>query len=125
VKKLLIILLLSLLPTSSPTITKKSTTEYLFTALKVQYVLLQVADITTTIYATQNGAKELNPLIKPFAKIPPAFVLVKAGLTYYSLKIANESFKENKTETIITMIVVNAVYSYVVYHNVNIIVRIR
>jgi len=86
--------------------------------LYFSFAALQVADIHTTLRALDNGAVEVNPLLKGIASSPVKLTVVKVAGTA-ALFTASEALwrKGRKKTAIVLMIAGNVGMAAVVYRN--------
>jgi hypothetical protein len=98
----------------------------LFDLNLVAMIGLNIADYVSTREALKYpGLHESNPLMQPFVKSPTAFAAAKFGttaLTYLSMKAL---FKKNRTMAWVLTTATNALLSYVVANNIQMIHQAR
>jgi len=115
--------------TKSPNIAAEkessSRRDWLYHGLEINYALLNVADMATTIYGLQRGAKEGNPLARSFVRSTPGVILVKSGLTFGVLWALRKGKEKNKNMAYATLGVLNIVYGVVVRNNIGVVLKLN
>ena len=81
------------------------------------YTTLQVLDVTSTLEALNNGATEMNPVVRATGGEMAKFVLLKAGTGAAVIALNRSLAKKNKGAAIVTMVVLNVATAAVVAHN--------
>lgn len=100
----------------------KKLDDSLFTASLVSLVALNVSDYLTTRKAlTYEGLEEANPLMKPFVQNDLTFAAWKAGLTAANVYLLKKLHSQNRALGWVISLVSQAVLSYVVVHNMEMI----
>jgi len=93
----------------------------LHNSLFATYATLQALDFMTTINAMHNGrGEEINPLVGDLAKHPAAFAATKGVSTLLTLVFMHRYAKAHPKAAAVTMIALNAAYSFVVASNARI-----
>jgi Domain of unknown function (DUF5658) len=82
-------------------------------------IALQGADVYFTSRAVSNGAREVNPIVKPVAGRTAAAAAVKAGTTALAIYFVERAWRQNRKGAIVVAAVLNAATAAVVVHNVN------
>jgi len=86
--------------------------------LKQQFFALNMADALSTLQAiTITNAKELNPIVAPFAKNNINLIAYKMGVSFIVLKVLEKNLDKNELKTILKRL--NFLLSTVVSNNVN------
>lgn len=120
-KKLTIILILFMVPFLLSSATDFKDT--LFQTTQYHFVLCKIGDFHSSYLCLNklNNSKfeavEVNPLLKPFAKQPILTAGIHLAHAYLHLKLMKKLKKKSPVLAIITGIVLNGVYSYIVYSN--------
>lgn len=89
-------------------------------ALRSMYattILVQGLDFHSTFRALDQGAIEINPVVKPFTSSKPAFAALKAGMAVSTIYIGKSLARRSKTKAIIAMAAINAVHTAIVVKN--------
>jgi hypothetical protein len=90
----------------------------LLVPLYASLVGLQLVDGLSTVAAVRTQrARELNPLMAPFAGNWPAMVLVKSGSAALTIYAIERLWKKNRAAAIATMVGLNVAYSVVASRN--------
>ena len=111
-KKLLIIMVVLLLV--SPLYAEDS----IFKSLQMSQVGLSLADVEITRVGLKRGAVEVNPFVKWYIESPTLTVAVNISASLLITWGTSKLYKKNKTLGIISIIAVNLVRGYVIYHNI-------
>ena len=81
------------------------------------YVGLQVLDVTSTVAALNNGAREVNPIVASTQGQTAAFVLLKAGTGAAVIALNRSLARKSRKAAIATMLGLNIATAAVVAHN--------
>lgn len=85
--------------TNATTQEKKKIIDTNFTLVSAYLITMTVFDIEATFAATKNGAKEANPIMKPFIKNSrPATYAIQLGIDTLIFFVAYEMKKSNKSD---------------------------
>lgn len=95
----------------------KKRTDWMYNGLETSYIGLNIADYITTQQAMKKGAKEANPIMKPFVKNKSTFALIKAGGTLTTIYFSRKIKKENPKTALGLLLALNIFYGYVVNNN--------
>lgn len=92
------------------------------TFLLIAVILLQIADIVSTVYALRNpNVREVNPLLQPlFDKFGALPVLLVVKIMFISFLLI---FKDQLS--ILVLVIMLAGYIYVIVNNINVIKRMK
>lgn len=93
---------------------------WFYTALQINYVLLNAVDLGTTFYSLDRGAKEANPFARTFIKNRPLAIVMKAGITGGVLWGLAHIKKEDPAAAYLTLGLLNVVYGLVVKNNIGV-----
>lgn len=98
--------------------------DWLYMGLEMNYVALNAADLITTFYSVDRGAREGNPLARLFMSKKPLAVVVKGGVTFGVLAALRYVKGENKKAAYIALGLLNAMYAVVVTNNIHVAVSL-
>lgn len=99
---------------------EKSGKDWLYTGLEMNYIVLNAADLLTSFYSIDRGAKEGNPVARLFIENKPVAVAVKGGLTVGVLAALRYVKGENKKAAYLALGMLNAMYAVVVTNNIRV-----
>ena len=98
--------------------------DWLYMGLETNYVALNAADLITTFYSVDRGAREGNPVARLFMSRKPLAVVVKGGVTFGVLAALRYVKGENKKAAYIALGLLNAMYAVVVTNNIHVAVSL-
>ncbi|MCZ6820516.1 MAG: DUF5658 family protein [Calditrichaeota bacterium] len=98
--------------------------DWLYMGLEMNYVALNAADLITTFYSVDRGAREGNPVARLFMSRKPLAVFVKGGVTFGVLAALRYVKGENKKAAYIALGLLNAMYAVVVTNNIHVAVSL-
>ena len=108
-----------------PRAASQQSRDWFYTALQINYVALNAADLITTFYSLEKGAHEANPIARLFIQNKPLTVVIKVGViggVLWGLSIVK---KEDKKAAYITLGLLNVVYGYVVQNNIGVMLQLN
>jgi hypothetical protein len=85
--------------------------------LYVSFSILQVLDVHSTTRAVDNGAAEVNPVMKHVAGSAAAMLAVKAAMTAGVVYATERVWKRHRAAAVIFMIGANSAMSWAVHRN--------
>jgi hypothetical protein len=103
----------------------KDRKERSYRRLEYTYVALNTIDLATTFYVLDNGGREMNPILKPFAHNKPLLTAVKATGTFSTLFLLRKMKKTDPELAKGILIGMNIMYGAVVTNNVSISIKIK
>jgi len=98
----------------------RSTRDWFYTALEVNYVVLNTLDLITTFEGMSAGAREVNPVARLYISNKPAAVLIKGATTTATLIALSHVRRRNQPAAYITLGVLNVFYGFVVGNNIGV-----
>lgn len=110
-KKILILVLLLAL-TSSIT-----ASDSLFKTFQLSYVAGNYLDWGLTRYSLSIGFTEVGPIARLYMEEPALSFAIYTGVNILTYKLTSILYKQNKTLGWITIIALNCVKAFVLYHN--------
>ncbi len=99
--------------------------DWLYRTLEVNYALLNTADLVTTFYGLDHGAREVNPLAVGYINNRAAAIAIKGGLTLGVLWGLRQAKKENRGAAIVALGALNLVYGIVVGNNIGVLLKLE
>ena len=97
--------------------------DVIYDSLMTGYIAMNWADLTLTYAILENGGYEINPLARWYLDEP---LLAVTMLTLDNIVVnwgCKQIYKANRTAGIITLIAVNLIKGYVIYHNLKVLAR--
>jgi hypothetical protein len=104
---------------------RNNTRDWFYTGLEINYVVLNAADLITTFYGIDNGAKEANPVARLVISNRPAAVLFKGAMTAGVLFGMAHVKKQNKTAAYVALGALNVLYGFVVHNNIGVYMNLK
>lgn len=98
----------------------RSERDWFYTALEINYVVLNTLDLVTTFEGMSAGAREANPVARLYISNKPAAVLIKGATTTATLMALSHVKRQNKPAAYITLGVLNVCYGLVVGNNIGV-----
>lgn len=101
----------------TPTVATTSRPVDAFRAMRWSFVAVQVLDTHSTLLATRGGAREANPLMRPFTSSAPLFIALKGASTWMMLRSADRIAKRNPKAAFWVLTAANAALAVVAARN--------
>ena len=98
--------------------------DWLYTALELNYVFLNAADLMMTFKGLERGAREANPVARLFIRNKPLALAVKGGVTAGVLFGLAYVKKHDSKAAYISLGLLNVLYGVVVTNNVSVYLRL-
>jgi len=98
--------------------------DWLYTALELNYVFLNAADLLITFEGLKRGAREANPVARLFIHNKPLALAVKGGVTAGVLFGLAYVKKHDAKAAYISLGLLNVIYGVVVANNVSVQLRL-
>lgn len=99
--------------------------DWFYTALEVNYVLLNTLDLITTFKSLDYGAKELNPIAMTFVKNRRLAIVIKGAATGGVLFALSRAKRKDKKAAYVTLGLLNLMYGFVVHNNIVVYLKMR
>ena len=97
--------------------------DVIYDSLMTSYIAMNWVDLTLTYAILENGGYEMNPLAKRYVEEP---ALAVSGIILDNIAVnwgCKQIYKANKAAGIITLIAINLIKGYVIYHNLKVLAR--
>lgn len=94
---------------------------FVMQSLYATTVVVQGLDAQSTFKALDAGAMESNSLVKSFASNRPAFIALKVAMATAFVYAGHDLSKRHKIGAIITLGLVNSVYTAIALHNYHVV----
>lgn len=104
---------------------KSNGTDWFYTGLEVNYVLLNALDLITTFNGLEDGAREANPITRLYINNKPLAVIIKGSMTAGILYGLTHVKRDNKKAAYITLGLLNVIYGFVVQNNIGVYLQLR
>lgn len=86
-------------------------------AMRWSFIAVQVLDTHSTLLATRGGAREANPLVRPFTSSTPLFLALKGASTWMILRSTDRVAKRNRKAAFWMLTAANAALAVVAVRN--------
>lgn len=99
--------------------------DWFYTGLEINYIALNAADLITTFYGLDKGAKEANPVARLVIHNRPAAVVFKSAMTAGVLLGLAHVKKQNQPAAYVTLSALNVLYGFVVHNNIGVYLNLK